>query len=549
MNYKNSITFSKNILKDFKQNYSKTVSNFTKTEKFLFCSFHLLLSLYITLTQVTLVVFSLIPHAVLGLISLATFVVVYIGLFYLSDFISKKPIYYNAKAKPFDFKFAIIVFLLTEFIVLLAFLVVYPGQTTTDVNAQWMQVQTLAIDDWHPAIHTLTMLLATKIFNSYSLVVFLQCVLFGILVAYLLSTLKRYGFSKKLVYFVLAFLLINKNNNIIMTVALKDSAFSLSVLFLSTLLIHIYLTDGEWLKKPLNIALFSVVTAYTTMVRHNALLFTVAALIMLVILFKKYRKQALCCIAITLVVIGLIRGPLYSSFDVTYRENQTGLETIGLPMTILCDIMVTNPNALDPETKNFLNQATSDQGWIDGYTKGNFNSVKFRTDFVHIWAFTPTEDILMMTYRSILNATTIAINAVIELTDMVWKTTGEPEGMLHITGHFAEYQSQYETGVEIPQSVITSATNLYTAIFSLVPNYVTEALSFIGLHFLAIMLFSFFACKQKGMKALLLVLPVILYNIGTMAVLCGNDYRFFHYNLLISAAFVVVFLAKRKNNS
>ncbi len=535
----------KKIINDFSESKKQTVSGFNATQKFLFNSFHLLLSLYITLTQFSLVIFDLIPHVLLAVSSVVLFFVVYIGLFYLCDAIGKISIYYTPERKKFDFKFALIVFLVVEAVVMLLFLAEFPGTTNTDFESQWKQIETLTIDDWHPAIHTLTMLLITTVVDSYAAVIFVQFVLFGVGVSYLLTTLEAWGISRKLLYAVLALTVVNQNNHIILTIALKDTALSLTLLFLATHLINIYLSEGEWLKRKSNIFGFSLLLTYATLVRHNAMLFTFSALAVLLLLFKKQTKQVIACVVIIIALIGFVRGPLYSVFDVRSVEYQTSSEIIGLPMTILGDIMVTNANALTLEAKEFLNVATSDQGWIDLYTKGSFNSIKFSPDVLHIWLYTDALDITKMAIQSSLNATTIAVDAVIELTDMVWKTTDVPEGRLTFDT-FSKSHEIVTTHAKLPETVQVTAQNLYNAVFAFVPNFVQEALSFLGIHFLMIMVFGFFACKQKGMKALLLVLPIILYNIGTMVVLCGNDYRFFHFNLLLSAPFVVVFLAKQK---
>ncbi len=551
---KNGLLNIKKIIANFSEKKKQTVSGFNATQKFLFNSFHLLLSLYITLTQFSLVIFDLIPHVLLAVSSVVLFFVVYIGLFYLCDAIGKISIYYTPERKKFDFKFALIVFLVVEVVVMLLFFSETPGRAYPDTRTHWRQITTGVFDDWHPAIYTFTLLLITKIKFDYTAILFVQCVVFGIAVAYLLATIERFGISKKIIYGILALTLINQNTHVMLMTAIKDTAFSLTLVFLATYLINIYYSEGEWLKKPLNIIAFCLALTYATLIRHNGLLFTVPLVIILLLFFEKCRKQSVCCIAIVLMMIALVRGPLYSAFDVQkdLHQHQTSSEIIGMPMTILADIMVTNAEALDPEAKEFLNLATSEQGWIDMYEKGSFNSVKFREDLVHIWLYTDNIDIFRMTIKSALNAMTIAINAVIELTDMVWATTGTPEGSLDFETSFFDVRTYPEIAIplDLNTPVQQTAKGIYNMVFEFVPNFLYEALSFLGIHFLVIMIFGFYACSpkynKKSVKALLFVLPIILYNVGTMVVLCGNDYRFFHFNLLLSAPLVLVFIAKEK---
>ena len=47
-------------------------------------------------------------------------------------------------------------------------------------------------------------------------------------------------------------------------------------------------------------------------------------------------------------------------------------------------------------------------------------------------------------------------------------------------------------------------------------------------------MFSLRALRRNGVRALLLCVPTLLYNLGTMCVLCGPDARFFAFSPLLS---------------
>jgi len=50
--------------------------------------------------------------------------------------------------------------------------------------------------------------------------------------------------------------------------------------------------------------------------------------------------------------------------------------------------------------------------------------------------------------------------------------------------------------------------------------------------------------RRRGLHTLLLILPSAAYNIGTMLMLCGGDYRFFQFNAVITIPLVLVCLGR-----
>ena len=66
----------------------------------------------------------------------------------------------------------------------------------------------------------------------------------------------------------------------------------------------------------------------------------------------------------------------------------------------------------------------------------------------------------------------------------------------------------------------------------------------IGVSFLLMLVAALWALRQNGTGALTPVLPVLLYNLGTMAVLCGKDARFFAFSPLVCTFLLFVLLRK-----
>ena len=62
-----------------------------------------------------------------------------------------------------------------------------------------------------------------------------------------------------------------------------------------------------------------------------------------------------------------------------------------------------------------------------------------------------------------------------------------------------------------------------------------QLFSYNGIHLLAMILCTLFvfAGKGKGWKVMCITLPLLAYSLGTMLLLCGPTYRFFHFNSVI----------------
>ena len=72
--------------------------------------------------------------------------------------------------------------------------------------------------------------------------------------------------------------------------------------------------------------------------------------------------------------------------------------------------------------------------------------------------------------------------------------------------------------------------------------------SYNGIHLLALILCTLFvfAKKDKGWKAMCLALPLLAYSYGTMLLLCGPTYRFFHFNSVIVVPLCLLLFAAEK---
>lgn len=84
------------------------------------------------------------------------------------------------------------------------------------------------------------------------------------------------------------------------------------------------------------------------LMRHNGVLLVGPMLLLLVILYWKNVKQyAIVTGIMTMVIVAAIKGPFYRMMHVQ-SHSQVTAEMLGVSMTILANILVNEPEALDP---------------------------------------------------------------------------------------------------------------------------------------------------------------------------------------------------------
>ena len=338
------------------------------------------------------------------------------------------------KAGPVQEKMDLRVFL-AAFVIALGifgctFAACYPGGVNYDVSNQWHQVHSGEFNNWHPLFHTLLVWLVTRIYDSYSFGLLVQIVLFAAMLSRLTATLHRHGVPAWLalaIHTVVAASLPVRNTLMYLG---KDSAMTLGVIALSTQTVEILYTRGQWLKKPLHAISMGVWLAFATLLRINALLWTVPLLLCVFFAFKPVRKQAALAAGVMIAFMAVVQGPVYGMLDVVYPDN-TVEESVGLPMTILGDIKQREPDKLDAETTAFLRRLAPDEAWQETYSLHNYNSIKFTYEREWI-KYTPVEDILGMSARAAMAAPRTAFEAFNGLTDLVWDVTGQDEGFGYV---------------------------------------------------------------------------------------------------------------------
>lgn len=425
----------------------------------------------------------------------------------------------------------------------------YPGGITPDNIDQWQQVQSRNFYNWHPAIHTMIIWLITRVFQVYSFFIGFQILTFSFVSGYMAATLAAWGIKKRWLILFLITIISPISTRNIMLYAWKDTFFTILLLCIATYMINIVLSDGKWLLKWNNVAAIAVISALL-IVRQNGFFFSLPLGILIIVCYGRITRNAIyAVVASVLVILGITRV-LYPLAEVTHPQSQIYVESVGLPMTILSGVMAHYPDRLDNQTREFMNRMATDEEWRATFIRGSYNSVKWAFGTSQFVNEIPPRDLLLMTLRTIRRAPGASMSEVAALTRLVWNPLSWNVIWLHTSPNATGIvYSEYE--IEAMQFVISISKILYgfvsTVIDLLTPSVMLNS---IGLHMLLLLLAGAYSVNRNlRSKALFLFIPSVVYNLGTMLLLSGPDFRLFHFNIVITLPLIIALLTKESRQN
>jgi len=438
----------------------------------------------------------------------------------------------RAEEKTESLKWFWIVSLLIFMLLLIPYMIYYPSRITADCAEQYEQAVSNSYSDWHPFFHTLF---------AYKLPLFLtggwdgsillfQILLLSLAIAHAAQTLAMHA-GKRIALFALLFYLINPNTLNLTMFPWKDIAFAIGALLTASCSIRIYFTKGEWIRRIPNLILLTITLAFTSLFRHNAILFTLPAVFALVFLIPK--KQAVSLILGFLILFGGIKYPLSSTLHVE-QPGSRQTEMLGVPMNIISSVYVHTPEKVDQETLEFVSKIAPREKWERNYIDGIYNGMKWDTTVNNsIIEEYGAKRILKMTASCFIRSPFQALKAFFYITDPAYTITDD-----------------VSTGVRVDPSenggisAVLGRINYYLsylldAVFSKITHF-----SGTMLLILVIAILSKYRITCAGFwKTVLFILPVFAYNFGSMLLLYSrlDAVRFFYYTFLVTPLYLTLF--------
>lgn len=458
--------------------------------------------------------------------------------------LSGKQLIIRREAKKKDWKFALLLAGITFLIMGMYFLAYYPGGLTSDTFNQWYQVDKGFLVDWHPAIHTLLFLwLPSMLVDNLGFVNFVQMIWISLSVAYLGSVLESWGIRKRWCLLVCVLGIAVPSSSIVLSFCWKDTALTIFATVLAGQVIQIFFSEGKWLKNWLNLVFFAGFGALAALMRHNAILLVGPLMLLVAILYwKELKYYGIIAGIVTIVFMGVVKGPVYSALNVQ-PHSQVSAEMLGLPMTILADVLVNEPEKLDPEARDFLYRIGDQELWEENYQEGSWNSAKWMGDDISndVMEEEGAANILRYTLHAVQKAPYYAYRAVVKLTEVVWKPLGNHVSWAYRVfvheGNMYEYEM---TGFLPLQKVLDTVRNV-----SVNGSFLLTWCWYIGFYIL-ILAFVGISRLRRGLTQTVLWIPVLCYNFGTALLLCGQDFRFFSFNTVITFALALAMFCRKE---
>ncbi|MFP3043049.1 hypothetical protein LQZ19_14635 [Treponema primitia] len=432
--------------------------------------------------------------------------------------------------------------LISFFVFFILFLINFPGILTTDNINQWNQIQKFEFVNWHPVIHTFLMWLLSRVINHYGFIIFCQILLFSVSIGVLLATFESWGYSRKLILFILFFLALNPMVKNILMFAYKNTVFTIFLTFTITSLINIYFSNGKWLNSILNILKLSFCIAMMTVILHNGILYTGPLTLLIIVIYAWKQKNILLTIPIIVVLVFLIRIPLYKSLDVTYPNNENS-EVVGLLMTIMCDVMVKNPDVMPVESKRFLLEAETKSQWMKEYELGNYSSIKGKFDETRIINNIPTEQFLKMSIDTIMADKRNSFLAFRNHTAFVWELFPPENTFISAPWKDALFNETNKIK-KIAGFISVGYDNIITSILPIGWFFANNGWQLLLLLFVGLIVF-----YRGNHKAAFLFIPLLFFTFSTMMLLSASDLRYFQYNSVVILPLTVALLSRNKNVS
>jgi len=431
-------------------------------------------------------------------------------------------------------------------VLLLFFWVYYPGAYSEDSFNQYEQAISNDYNDWHPVIHTLFAFKLPLMIGGgqISSIIVFQIVMLSVAIGYSVNTVYDLA-GRGIAYLVMFFYVFNPLTGRIAMFPWKDVTFSAGSVILVCFMVRVFLTRGAWLNRITNLLVFVLTFVITSLCRHNAVLFTIPVLVVLIAYYPV--KRVIMIIAVVIFVSLSIKIPLYSVLKVS-RPDQRQVETLGLPLNIIGSAVTYSPESIDEDILEFAYRVAPEDVWQKYYRMGDFNTLKFRADAdLDVIEEYGNSRVIDMTIRCFQESPYISLKSLIKLTDGIYTLTDEHPVLIR------PYITDNPYGIK-QSSCDNVVSHTIDYISTLVQKYIPHVFLYYGvLQFLVIiaMISKIDFKKIEQIKKVMIAIPMLIYNGGTSLLITSNydSPRLFYYMILVSPVVIVMICYSEKEKN
>lgn len=402
----------------------------------------------------------------------------------------------------------------------------YPGGFNLDALGQWDQIHgKQQLNNWHPILTTLFYWVFIQFNDSLAFCILVQLVVFAFSLSYLFIELYKNGINKWFIIISSIMVAINPAIGINNICLIKDVPFSIVIIWIWLMIYKIYISKGKWITRITN--MFLLVLAFTSLslIRHNAVFLSVPVVIIGIITYRKYYKYFISVIMISVLLLMIIEGVLFSIFKVEQHSNIVG-EMVGVPMAIMANAYVNDYENTPSDVKGFLEEIAPYSEWQRLYLVGEWDSCKWEFGGIELLKNDSLLEVIGLTYKTVISCPQTSYESIRENTRMVWQIVGPSYWSPWVYIEYNEYgieEGKVKAFYNIEQSIEQSENNiLSSAIFW---N--------IGFEIVIFLLVNCLVLVKKKYHSIIFIAPIIAYDLLTMCLLSGPSFRYFYFNSVL----------------
>lgn len=386
--------------------------------------------------------------------------------------------------------------------------------------------------DWHPAFYCIVLRVIQKTWDSTYAVVFVQYFFWLYVMIEFLLVLRKKEMPDRLLLGIALFAGVNAGNYVHLNTIWKDIPYALSLLWVLVLFFKLIIDEGFYRKKwfvytELLLALIGVF-----FYRKNGFVPFVMCCVAMLLVFRKNRR-IWSTFVFTLVCVFLIKGPIYSYFNVQ-SAGRFGMY-IGLGQDILG--VYYSGGEISDETLKLVYELTDNKPRENGYTPTYASYAGYKV------MVTPTQFVKSYVHTFFKNPV-IMSRAIIARGDALWNIfdgDGAVLGCVNPAGDISNYSDQYKNWCYPKRVDLGAYTRLISMLTGLsVRIQICNIIAWRCGVFLLLFLFSllFLQLKRGIGKYWLLITPIFGQILSLLLSTGWADFRYFWPINLMSLCFI-----------
>jgi len=192
----------------------------------------------------------------------------------------------------------------------------FPAVLTNDSIRQWGQVISGQFNDALPVVHTLLVILLTRLWFSPAAVIVFQIIALSLVVAWGIQLLSDQGLPRWAGWVLALIFAVSPVNGNMVVSLWKDIPYSICLLLLSLMILKTVFSRGAWLGKRFSWIWLTLVGLGISLFRLNGLPVPILSLIVLAIAYRYRWKRVVLSVGMIAGMWLLVQGPIYTLLKV-----------------------------------------------------------------------------------------------------------------------------------------------------------------------------------------------------------------------------------------